>query len=43
MKKQRLLVIGLGSIGERHLRCALETGRAEVIACEINRELLRRG
>ena len=39
MQKQRLLVIGLGSIGEHHLRCALETERAEVIACEINREL----
>ena len=39
MKKQRLLVIGLGSIGQRHLRCALETERADVIACEINREL----
>lgn len=34
--KQRLLVVGLGSIGERHLRCALLTERANVLACEIS-------
>ena len=38
--KQRLLVIGLGSIGERHLRCALQTGRVDASVCEVNRELL---
>jgi predicted dehydrogenase len=37
--KNRLLIIGLGSIGERHLRCALRTKRAEIIACEINHDL----
>ena len=36
MTKQRLLIIGLGSIGERHLRCALRTERVEVLACELN-------
>lgn len=30
----RLLVIGTGSIGERHVRCLLATGRAEVGVCE---------
>lgn len=30
----RLLVIGTGSIGERHVRCFQQTGRAEVSICE---------
>jgi predicted dehydrogenase len=30
----RLLVIGTGSIGERHVRCFRSTGRAEVAICE---------
>ena len=30
----RLLIIGLGSIGERHLRCALRLGCPDVLACE---------
>lgn len=34
--KSQILVIGCGSIGERHLRCFLATGRAEVSACEPN-------
>ena len=34
-----VLVIGTGSIGERHTRCFLETGRCEVSICEINAEL----
>lgn len=37
--KHRILVIGVGSIGERHLRCFLSTGRAQVSFCEINKEL----
>ncbi len=41
MSKQRLLIIGLGSIGERHLRTALRTERADVMVCEINHELLQ--
>jgi predicted dehydrogenase len=30
----RVLVIGVGSIGERHLRCFRNTGRAELAFCE---------
>ncbi len=37
-----VLVIGCGSIGERHARCLLRTGRAEVGLCEPNAELLQR-
>jgi predicted dehydrogenase len=37
--KARILIIGCGSIGERHLRCFLATGRAEVSACEPNADL----
>ena len=36
----RILIIGTGSIGERHIRCFLNTGRAEVGICETNKELL---
>ncbi|MCG3199160.1 MAG: 1,5-anhydro-D-fructose reductase [bacterium] len=36
-----LLVIGAGSIGERHARCLLATGRAEVGICETDPERLR--
>jgi predicted dehydrogenase len=34
-----ILVIGCGSIGERHLRCFQKTGRAEVTACDSNAKL----
>ena len=34
-----MLVIGTGSIGERHTRCFLSTGRCTVSVCEINDEL----
>lgn len=37
-----VLVIGGGSIGERHLRCLLRTGRVEVSLCEVNSELRTR-
>src|SRR4051812_36646226 len=37
-----VLIIGCGSIGERHLRCFQKTGRCEVSACESNEGLLRR-
>lgn len=37
----RILVLGVGSIGERHLRCFLRTGRAELAFAEVN-EALRR-
>ncbi|MDP6506564.1 MAG: Gfo/Idh/MocA family oxidoreductase, partial [Planctomycetota bacterium] len=39
MKKHSILVIGTGSIGERHTRCFLSTGRAQVSICETNDEL----
>jgi len=31
---QSVLVVGCGSIGERHLRCFQQTGRAAVIGCD---------
>ncbi|MEC5128617.1 Gfo/Idh/MocA family oxidoreductase [Verrucomicrobiales bacterium BCK34] len=34
----RILIIGVGSIGERHLRCFQTTGRCEVAFCEPNEE-----
>jgi predicted dehydrogenase len=37
--KHKILVIGVGSIGERHLRCFQQTDRAEVSLCEINPQL----
>ena len=37
-----ILVIGCGSIGERHLRCFQSTGRAQVTACEANPTLLQK-
>ncbi|SDS47415.1 Gfo/Idh/MocA family oxidoreductase [Opitutus sp. GAS368] len=36
-----ILVIGAGSIGERHLRCFLNTGRARVTACDTDPVLLQ--
>ena len=35
-KKHRILVVGTGSIGERHLRCLLATGRVTVSICELD-------
>jgi predicted dehydrogenase len=35
----KILVIGVGSIGERHLRCFNATGRAETGFCEVNAAL----
>ncbi|WP_395719104.1 Gfo/Idh/MocA family protein [Prosthecobacter sp.] len=35
-----ILVIGCGSIGERHLRCFQKTGRSEVSVCDANPKLL---
>lgn len=37
-----ILIVGTGSIGERHLRCFLATGRARVAVCEIDAELRSR-
>lgn len=36
-----ILIIGCGSIGERHLRCFQRTGRAQVTACDANPALLQ--
>jgi len=38
-KKSNILVVGAGSIGERHLRCFLATGKAEVSICELTSTL----
>lgn len=37
-----VLVIGVGSIGERHLRCFQNTGRARLSLCETNADLRKR-
>lgn len=37
----RVLIVGAGSIGERHLRCFQATGRAEIILVEQNDERCR--
>jgi predicted dehydrogenase len=42
MNMHRILVVGTGSIGERHVRCLQKTGRAEVGICEISSELRER-
>ncbi|QDT35480.1 Gfo/Idh/MocA family protein [Thalassoglobus polymorphus] len=39
---KNILVIGGGSIGERHLRCFLKTGRAKVSLCELRPEIRER-
>lgn len=36
-----VLVIGCGSIGERHLRCFQKTGRAKVAVCDTNSQLVQ--
>ena len=38
-EKHRVLVVGAGSIGERHIRCFLAAGRCEVSLVEINEAL----
>lgn len=40
--KTRVLIVGCGSIGERHLRCFQKTGRAEPVACEVRSDVLQR-
>src|SRR5687767_1596747 len=37
--QHRVLVVGAGSIGERHIRCFLATGRCEVSCLEIDDEV----
>ena len=41
MPQHRILIIGVGSIGERHARCFITTQRADVAICEINAGLRR--
>ena len=38
MAQHRVLIVGTGSIGERHLRCFAATGRADVSLCEMDEE-----
>lgn len=35
-RQDHVLVVGGGSIGERHVRCFLQTGRARVSLCELH-------
>ena len=37
-----VLIVGVGSIGERHLRCFQATGRADLSLCEIDDQLRER-
>lgn len=37
--KKKVLVVGVGSIGERHVRCFGRTGRADLSICEVNTSL----
>jgi predicted dehydrogenase len=37
--RKSILIVGAGSIGERHLRCFAATGRAELSVCELNASL----
>ncbi len=39
MDKYRALIVGVGSIGERHLRCFQKSGRAEISFCEPGEQL----
>ncbi len=39
---KQILIIGGGSIGERHVRCFQKTGRADVILCDTNDDLRQR-
>lgn len=40
-KPYRVLIVGVGSIGHRHLRCFQATGRVELSVCEVNEPLRR--
>lgn len=39
MSDHDILVVGGGSIGERHLRCFLRTGKAKVSLCDVSDEI----
>ncbi|MBN2293054.1 MAG: Gfo/Idh/MocA family oxidoreductase [Pirellulales bacterium] len=38
-EQKKVLVVGVGSIGERHLRCFQKTGRVGLSLCEVNPKL----
>jgi len=38
----QILVVGCGSIGERHVRCLQKTGRAQVVVCESRSSVLEK-
>ena len=40
--RKSILIVGVGSIGERHLRCFVATGRVKVSLCEMNPALRER-
>jgi predicted dehydrogenase len=40
--RKSILIVGVGSIGERHLRCFVATSRVEVSLCEMNPALRER-
>ncbi len=42
MSQHSILIVGCGSIGERHLRCFQKTGRTCVTACDTNPALLKK-
>src|SRR6266404_3503013 len=42
MMNRQVLVLGCGSIGERHVRCLQRSGRAQVVACESRLAVLER-
>jgi predicted dehydrogenase len=35
-RRRSILIVGVGSIGERHVRCFGGTGRADLLICEVN-------
>ena len=41
-ERKKILVVGVGSIGERHARCFRLTDRAEVSVCDTNQSLANR-
>jgi predicted dehydrogenase len=41
-RRSSILIAGVGSIGERHLRCFIASGRADVSFCEVNAPLRRK-
>lgn len=41
-RRPSILIAGVGSIGERHLRCFIASGRTDVSFCEVNASLRRK-